>query len=238
MVRTILAIVALCLTTGIFLVNRRRKGLSYMLVDTRIFGLHEAVSRSRVQILFDGAAVTDVRLAMITIKNSGNEPIRAEDFERPLRVSWTEPANILTAEVAGVGPESLQPAINASAREIVLAPLLLNPGDWLKIKVLINQAGPLFVDARVVGVKRINRTTPAAKSTFPRKLILVAAAGTVCVIAMLVGEHFDLWVANGRAERWVLQIFFLGVLYVLLDEVVTLTSELENYFRTKNDDSE
>src|SRR5208283_2997382 len=148
MVRTILAIVAICVTILLFLVGRRRKGLSYLLSDTRVLGVHEAVNPSRVQILFDGAAVTEVRLLIITLNNSGNEPIRVDDFERPLRFSWPEPARILTAEVAEVSPEGLQPTINAGVDEIVIDPLLLNPGDWLRIKILINQATKISVDAR------------------------------------------------------------------------------------------
>ena len=54
MVRTILAVVAICLTVLFFLVGRRRKALGYMLSDTRVLGVHEAVNPSRVEILFDG----------------------------------------------------------------------------------------------------------------------------------------------------------------------------------------
>jgi hypothetical protein len=106
MVRTILAAVAICITLTLFLVARRRKRLSYSLSDTRVLGVHEAVNPSRVEILFDGAPVTDVRLVTITINNSGNESIKSDDFERALRFSWAEPARILTAEVVEVSPES------------------------------------------------------------------------------------------------------------------------------------
>lgn len=76
-----------------------------------------------------------------------------DDFERPLRFSWSEPSKLLTAEVMEVSPESLQPTIRAGVNEIVVDPL--NPGDWLRIKTLIDQGSKLSVDARVVGVKRI-----------------------------------------------------------------------------------
>src|ERR1035441_10217871 len=99
MVRTILAIVAVCVTVGLFLAGRRRKRLSYLLSDTRVLGIHEGVNPSRVQILFDGEPVTEVRLVIITVNNLGNEPIRLDDFERPLRFSWSEPAKIRTSEV-------------------------------------------------------------------------------------------------------------------------------------------
>src|ERR1039458_3582859 len=114
--------------------------------------------------------VTDVRLVIITVNNSGNEPIRADDFERALRFSWAEPARILTAEVVEVRPESVQPTIKAGANAIVLDPLLLNPGDWLRIKTLINKVGKLTIDARFVGVKRIGKTVASGKDTIGRRL--------------------------------------------------------------------
>jgi len=165
MVRTILAVVAICITVVLFLIKRRRKRLSYMLSDTRVLGVHEAaVSPSRVTILFDGAAVTDVRLVVITVNNSGNEPIRADDFERPLRFRWAEPARILTAEVVEVNPETLQPTVNTGVNEIVLEPLLLNPGDWFRIKTLTNQVGKLSVEARVVASSELQRPLRVKRS--------------------------------------------------------------------------
>src|ERR1019366_1622938 len=83
MVRTILAIVAICVTVSLFLAGRRKKRLSYLLSDTLVLGVHEAVTPSRVQILFDGALVTEVHLVLITVNNWGNEAIRVDDFERP-----------------------------------------------------------------------------------------------------------------------------------------------------------
>jgi hypothetical protein len=84
MARTILAILALSITILFFLIGRRRKRLSYTLSDTRVLGVHESVNPSRVEILFDGSPVTEVRLVIITITNTGNETIGQVDFERPL----------------------------------------------------------------------------------------------------------------------------------------------------------
>ena len=142
---------------------------------------------------------------IITVTNSGNESIRVDDFDRALRFSWAEPTRILTAEVIEASPEGLQPTIRTGANEITVDPLLLNPGDWLRIKTLINNVGKLSVDARVVGLKRISKTITNGKDTFVRRLLLVAAAAVVGIMTMLVGEGLGLWVANGRAELRIAQ---------------------------------
>lgn len=235
MVRTILAIVAICVTIGLFLVGRRRKRLSYLLSDTRVLGVHEAVNPSRVQILFDGAAVTEVRLLIITVNNSGNEPIRVDDFERPLRFSWPEPARILTAEVAEVSPESLQPTINAGVNEIVVDPLLLNPGDWLRIRILINQVTKISVDARVVGVKGIKVASAMVTSDKSfRVLIGMFLGGFLTLLVMLAGESSGLWVSNGRIEKYISVLFFLGVLFVLYEQLRSAVLALIFYLKNKD----
>jgi hypothetical protein len=236
MVRSILAIVAICVTVSLFLVGRRRKRLSYWVSNTQVLGVHEAVNPSRVQILFDGAPVTEVRLVLITVNSWGNEPVRVDDFERPLRFSWPEPARILTAEVSEVSPESLRPIIRTGANEIVIEPLLLNPGDWLRIKTLMNQAGNLSVDARVVGVKRIKKLAITDEVTSVRALRLLAITGfvgTLTILLMLAGQRLGLWVANGRAEERIAKFFIFGMLLLMADALKTSVLDLVSYFKNK-----
>jgi hypothetical protein len=237
MARTILAVLAICLTIFFFLVKRRRKRLSYILSDTRVLGVDEAVNPSRVEILFDGAPVTDVRLVIITINNSGNDPILADDFERALQLRWAEPARILTAEVVEVSPESLQPTIKTGVNEIVLNPLLLNPGDWLRIKTLINQGGKLSVDARVVGVKRITKTTASGKDTGARTMLLIAAVGVLSLIILSAGEGLGVLVPNGQAEILIFRVMVFIMLFLLVDQLKTSTLALRDYYREKKDSS-
>jgi hypothetical protein len=235
MVRTLLAVLAICLTVSFFLLGRRRKRLSYMLSDTQVLSIDEAINPSRVQILFDDKPVTAVRLVMLTVNNSGNEPIRAEDFERALRFSWAEPARILTADVVEVSPEGLQPTIKASANEIVLEPLLLNPGDWFCVKTLINQVGKLSVEGRIVGVQRIKKTIASRKDTSARTLLLVAAVGLVGTLIMLAGEASGFLPANSRVEMRLVQVMVFGMLFLLVDELKNSVIALRDYYREKND---
>jgi hypothetical protein len=235
MMRTILAIVAICVTVGLFLTGRRRKRLSYSLSDTRVLGVHEAVNPSRVQILFDGAAVTEVRLLIITVNNWGNEPIRVDDFERPLRFSWPEPARILTAEVAEVSPESLQPTINTGVSEIVVDPLLLNPGDWLRIKILINQVTKISVDARVVGLKRITVASSIGTSDKKFRALMAMLVGAfLTLLVTLAGENWGLWVANGRVEKAISVVLFLGVMIFLYEQLRSAVLDLISSLKHKD----
>ena len=105
----------------------------------------------------------------------------------------------------------------------------------LRIKTLINQAGKLSVDARVVGVKRIGKTVAVAKVTFPRTLVWAAGLAIVGLIAMLVGEASGLLVPNGHAELRLVKAGALVIIFLLLDEVKTNILELRGYYREKKD---
>jgi hypothetical protein len=237
MVRTILAIAGLCITVGLFLAGRRRKRLSYLVSNTRVLGVHEELNPSRVQILFDGAPVTEVDLAIININNWGNEPIRAEDFERPLRFRWNEPARILSAEVIEVTPPNLQPKIKASGNEIVLDPLLLNQGDQIRIKALINRGRELSVDARIVGVKRVTKRLVSDREASLRADRLFKVLGSVCVgaiLLMLAGRIAGFWVADGRAEQRIAMTLAFVIVYLLLDELKRGLLELFSSFKKKD----
>ena len=234
MVRTILAIVAISVTVSLFLVGRRRKRLSYLLSDIRVLGVHEAVNASRVQILFDGEPVTEVRMVIITVNNLGNEPIRVDDFERPLRFRWDEPAKILSAEVIEVNPETVQPTIKAGVNEIVVDPLLLNPGDWLQIRTLINQVGKLSVDARVLGVKRITKGVASVRVTSHKTHRLGAMMAALTILLMLAGRGMGLWVANGRVEERITLIFLVLMVVLFSEEIRTNMLDLVAYFKNKS----
>jgi hypothetical protein len=210
--------------------------LSYLLSSTRVLGVHESVNPSRVQILFDGTAVTEVRLWMLTLNNFGNEPIKKDDFERTLRFSWPEPARILTAEVVEASPETLQPKIKASANEIAVDPLLLNPGDWLRIKILMNQVTKMSVDARIVGVKRITVASPAtgAPDKTRKAFLQMALALFLTLLVMLGGENWGLWVANGRVERNIILGVVLGTLFFMYEPLRSAVLNLISYYKNKD----
>jgi hypothetical protein len=118
-----------------------------------------------------------------------------------------------------------------------LNPLLLNPGDWLRIKTLINQVGKLSVDARVVGVKRITKTTASGKDTGARTMLLIAAVGVLSLIIMLAGEGSGVLVPNGQAEIRIFRVMVFIMLFLLVDQLKTSILALRDYYREKKDSS-
>jgi hypothetical protein len=95
--------------------------------------------------------------------NSGNVPIPAEDFERPVVLELGANAVPLpgTIEVKEAKPAELHPNVSAEGATLIVQPLLLNPGDSFSIAALVRDfSGPLAVDGRVVGVSKIGLGEP------------------------------------------------------------------------------
>jgi hypothetical protein len=159
--RTVLAVLALCVSIVVFLVGQwwwRRKALTYTVLETSVLTVHETI-RGRVQILFDGEPAKNVSFLLIKLINTGHEPIRASDFERALRFDCGAEGKILTLDVEETNPQNLKPVIKLAgspSKEFEISPLLLNRGDWVMIKTLVSQMGALTVDGRIAGVKNIS----------------------------------------------------------------------------------
>jgi hypothetical protein len=219
----------------LFLVGRRRKRLRYEVWDNRVLGTVEPVDSHRVEILFDGTPVTEVRLVILTVECLGNEPIQSSDFERPLRFYWSEPARILSAEIIASNPKNLRPIIKVGANEIVVEPLLLNPEDGLQMKVLIDQAAKLSVDGRIVGVKRFTKVVPIdplKSNKYFRHVVVVVIAGNLLLLLLAAGRCAGFWAARSRAEHLIGLVLLLSWLYLLVYLSLAIISCFKNKDRS------
>jgi hypothetical protein len=141
---------------------------------------------SKVQVLYDGSPVQSLTVFLVRVWNAGSEPIKSIDFERPLSFSVAAPAQILTVATAAVLPESLTPELVFEAHSLTVAPMLLNPGDSLTLKVLVkNASASLKPDARIVGVTRIQKGDGA-----PRRVATLAVGMLMCFAGIGVAAFY------------------------------------------------
>jgi hypothetical protein len=134
-----------------------------------LVSIEEAV-KERVKILLDDKPVQDICLVAVRILNSGNLPIVSADYERQVSLCFSENTRIISAEVSETKPNSLQATISLEKTKVVLAPVLLNSGDSITLKMLVNQFdGKISVYGHIVGVKDIRELE--RKSARPAKII-------------------------------------------------------------------
>lgn len=175
-----IAVASIVVAVAIYLGQRERKRL-----------LVESVARvpllavggqgvAGLALTFQGKPVTNATIHVIKITCIGNRPILAVDFEQALEIVFDTHASILAADILQTEPAGIPAVISIGANKGVLSPHLLNPGDEVTCRLLVEHPSKFSVQGRIAGVKRIERS----KST-PFLPGLIAPIGIVIVIGAL-----------------------------------------------------
>jgi hypothetical protein len=126
-----------------------------MLAKIPLLSIHEEIA-TRIQVKIDGKIVNNIYLLNFRIVNNGNQPIPSNDFERPISLFLGEHTNLIEASIQNVFPNSIKPSIEKHGNHVILNPLLLNPNDFIVIKLILTKyAGDFTIDARITGIKEI-----------------------------------------------------------------------------------
>jgi hypothetical protein len=144
-----------------FLKTRQTKSLSYQVIaDEPLLSVNlSGIIKGRVNITLDEQPVRRVNLILVRIINSGNQPISSKDYESPITINFGRMARVILAEVYEQNPDALRPLIKIQGSKVEISPILLNQGDWMKLKVMAaDYNGPFRVDGRILGVKCIEES--------------------------------------------------------------------------------
>ena len=87
-----------------------------------------------VRILDKGNSVEDVHLLILRLANTGNTPIVANDFVRPVTFDLGQNTRRLTAEISERTPTNLETAITVDGSKLVVIPALLISATRLLLK--------------------------------------------------------------------------------------------------------
>jgi hypothetical protein len=102
--------------------------------------------------------IKDGLLLIIKFINDGDIPIKSEDFDEPISISFRPDADILSAEIIRIKPESLKPELDISKHKIILKPLLLNQKDTITVKMVLmkfRKSSSININGRIVDIPEI-----------------------------------------------------------------------------------
>ena len=148
-----------------YLKSRQHKEISYSIVtDTLLANIQDGmVGTTDIKVMVEGKKVQNVRFVALRIRNSGNVPIKQEDYEVPLwfmEGSLLRSRNLIDGKVYNTEPANI-PAVATLHSDIDKAginKLLLNSGDAIYINLLLSDySQPIQVNGRIVGVKEIKQ---------------------------------------------------------------------------------
>ncbi len=153
----------------LWLLNLRTKEMSFeILTNTPLFSLQEEV-KDEVQITCHGETVHNCNLAMVKLSNSGNVPIRSQEFAGKFALVCGGQTKILLAEVSATNPPDLAQRLATSTdnlsivervdgSEVLLRPILLNAKDSITLKLLVTPSlETISVSAHVEGMATIKK---------------------------------------------------------------------------------
>ena len=154
-ITTIVALLAATIPLFTHWASFEIKSLSYVIVSKSPLILAEEKNEDLV-VKFKGEKVSDPYLTVIKITNTGETPIRSEDFESPIKISLGNDINILSKNIVEKSPDSLLIKATISNKSLLIDPTLLNPSDSFTIKLITSNNEPdIYVSARISGIKEI-----------------------------------------------------------------------------------
>lgn len=174
-------VAALIIPVLIWWADQETKGLTIDVISKASLQTEIAGPAPVIAVTLNGQVVEKPYLTQLEISNTGSQPISASDFESAATIQAGN-ARILQASVTSKSPLSLRPKLTSSAAAIVLQPLLLNPGDKIRLTVITSGGKPvLTASARIVGVRDL-RVTDNLEAQAQRRAWAVFAGLIVLVM--------------------------------------------------------
>ena len=140
----------------IYLLQRNRKEITFEVIsDTLILSIGEEI-KNKVQVIFGNKHISDARLVVFRIFNSGNVPILPTDYMENIKFTFGQKSEVLDAEILESKPTNIKAFITHETNKVILEPVLLNSQESIKFKVLLinSKVGTANIAGRIVGINR------------------------------------------------------------------------------------
>ncbi|MBS1174940.1 MAG: hypothetical protein H6R05_1071 [Burkholderiaceae bacterium] len=153
----LLTVVGIGVTFIVYQWQKQRRELAFgVYYESSLLEITQDIA-DRVQVSFDGKPVPNIRLVVLAMKNSGNQPFLPIDFLTPLKIVFPKETIPLSLDVSHKVPPNLDIQANlVSGTAIEVVPTLLNPGDQFILKILtMGKPCDPDIDVRVVGISKL-----------------------------------------------------------------------------------
>jgi hypothetical protein len=210
------ALGAAAIYVSLLIRERRRIGWDVRLVSLVQVGQN---APGEIEVLYDGRPVSGVEVFTIDLANKGNAPIRRDDYEHPIQVSFGEArpapdAEILRAGVTPIHGDGMDPKITWTGALAEIEPLLLNGGDRMQLEAVVaNARGCVDLQVRAAGVRRLEKGLERGRDWISVLLV------TVCSFSALVGIARE-FIHPGESEPVIRFLIALSAAFVVFSGLV------------------
>jgi hypothetical protein len=184
------SIASVLLPLTLYIHSLKDRGLSYEIISGPIISKDRLVDLDGVDVLFKKEKIENIDASYIKLENTGDVPIRKEDFDSDIIIEFNNNLKILKAEKWGSRPKSIQVSTKINNHGVLIEPLLLNKGEFISIQVLTT--GDYIepsLNARVVGLDYLIENTSSEKPKELRYTIYlilgILSAGIYCYFSII-----------------------------------------------------
>nr|WP_145545811.1 hypothetical protein [Variovorax boronicumulans] len=176
-----------------------------------------------LEISIGGQEVKSLDLTTLEIKNSGNQPILKSDFATPIDLKVGRGTRVFRLASVESVPPAIKPEVTQTADQVKLEPLLLNPGDIVRLSVLTVGSRPSFeTTTRVVGVKDV-----AVRRDEPNKMHIASVDWKhVSSLLLLMGLYGCVASFTGKVRRNDFRVFAVFIAAVVGFAATTLLHDI------------
>ena len=129
----------------------------------------------QIDIVYEGISVDDPQLVEIAVTNSGNAPLRREDYEGRLKLKFGSEPLLLSVDLTAVEPRDLPVHLVVEDRSLEVEPLLLNPKDGFSLKALVSDdPGEVRLQGRIAGVQEFQSSLTTARDRLIDSTVRIA----------------------------------------------------------------
>lgn len=216
----VLAIIALVVTIR----QNKRKKLSYQILYSQPLVDISSQIKNDLKITYKGQEVEQLNILTVKIINNGGISIRSGDFEEQIVFKMRNAKSIVSYAISDTRPSNLKTSINHDNGRLLVAPLLLNVGEYFTIQTIFDGPDRNFeLTARIEGISEIKALTGSAfpKATFGVTTLMMF----LVLITQAILEAFNAAIKLS---------WYLDYVFTFLILMVGLALLQEFYFRWKN----
>jgi len=205
-IQTVLVVVGIIVAIIIYWKQRQRKSLGYEVLScTPLSSVDRSTlwsyQQAGLQFTFKGEVVPKTHIITIKVTNTGNVPLKKDDYDDPINLSFGEKAKVLAIRVVKKKPETIPVTMSWSeAHKVIVNPMLLNSKDNFVIEMLVSDFdGRVRVGGRIVGVKEIKDIGGGMPTSREEELVnwLLIINAYILLFAIIYGAHLIVVITIG-----------------------------------------
>lgn len=194
-ISTGVTVIGLILPIVLYIHSLPEKLLEYEILSKSEL-ISDTVSIDKLEVRIKGESITEAFLYSVIIKNVGSVPVLKNDFDKRISIKVANNEKIYYAKLKEKVPSNLPVDYQLVTNKILIEPLLLNSGDKFVFDILSSSNLYPTIDARVAGIKEINKTLPESKEQMKKVISFILSF----ILLVFYSKTMGLVLSSGFAK--------------------------------------